>query len=156
MRGPFQLLPGERPLALATLGLSGGAAAIALAFAVREKAHVVLHTAMAYVGLWSLLIIYAVGHRRRARLLCTLVWLTALVFGTVVSLFHLDDIPARMIYRESAAFGPGMTQRSAAPWLYVAVVLNGLWMVLMTLHAVWLGWRKPTASSEMATGQAEP
>jgi hypothetical protein len=132
----------DRPLAIAVLVLSGGAAALAVAFALTYKPHVLLHMAAAYGLIGVLLISYGIAYRAGRRLLALIYWLTMIAFVAVLCFIHLDDEPPRPVYDESLE-RPHLVQRPEVPYLDVAVGLDVAWAALLTLHALGVQMRRP-------------
>jgi uncharacterized membrane protein YfcA len=131
----------EHLLAAATWLLSGAAGAIAVEFAWRVKPHVLWQTLAAYGLVWALLAYYGYAQRLQRRLLCLHLWLVAVCFAAVLVFVHLDDMPARLVYRDDGPEGPRMWLRPGAPRLYWPVVFDCAWAAVFTVRALWLNWR---------------
>ena len=133
-------------LSLATFLLTGVAAAIALTFAGQHKPHVLPHLALAYALLWSLLVVYSRSYRGGRRFFSGTVWLVSLLFLAFLCFIHLDDAPARTVYRSGF-----FVQRDRAESLYWAVVFNAAGAAILTTHLFWL--RRKMRSWEKERGE---
>ena len=120
-------------LSLATFFLTGSAAIIALSFAAQHKSHVLPHTALAYALLWSLLVIYSRTYRGGRLFFSSTVWFVAVLFLVFLCFIHLDDAPARTIYRSGF-----FVERDRAESLYWAVVFNAASGAILSTHLFWL------------------
>jgi hypothetical protein len=140
----------EHLLAAATWLLSGTAGAVAAMFAWHLKPHVFWQTLLGYGLVWTLFTYYAYAHRLERRLLCLHIWLVSVCFAAVLVFVHLDDMPARLVFREDGPAGPGMWLRPEATLLFWPVVLDGAWALVFSIRALWLNWRVPGRQRDAA------
>ena len=109
--------------------LTAIAALIAGTFAAEHKPHVLAHTLLAYLLVWSLLIIYGWTHRSGRYAFSTQVLVALIIFLAFLGFIHIDDAPARLLFDRAEP-------RPAAPRLYWASALNLASGIILTAHLV--------------------